>query len=175
MIISLIAAVARNRVIGKRGSLPWYLPADLKHFQEVTKGKSIIMGRKTYESIGKPLPDRRNIVLTRDRFYKQGGCIVVHSLADALEAAGRSDEVMVIGGEEIYHEFLPFADRMYLTLIDAGFLGDAFFPEFDKSEWEEKSRQDFQPDEENPLPYSFVVLERREQGDEPDETRRNPS
>jgi len=114
MIISLIAAMDKNKVIGNKGKLPWNLPADMRYFRDKTKGKPVIMGRKTHESIGRPLPDRTNIIVTRDRNYKAKGCVVVHSADEALKAAGNIEEVMVIGGSQIYKEFLPKANRMYL-------------------------------------------------------------
>ena len=127
MIISLIAAIGKNRVIGKSNALPWKLPADMKHFQAMTKGKPVIMGRKTFESIGRPLPDRINIIITRDENYKAEGCIVAHSMEEALKAAENHKEAMIIGGSQIYKEFLPKANKMYLTSIDADFEGDAYF------------------------------------------------
>ena len=161
MQVSLIVAIGKNRVIGASNALLWHLPADMKHFRQLTMGKPIIMGRKTFESIGKPLSGRTNIVITHESNYQAQGCIVVHSLKEALEAAQGSEEVMVIGGESVYKEFLPMADKMYLTLIHADFEGDTYFPEYNQAEWNEKERQDFKPDKENPYPYSFVVLERR--------------
>ena len=132
MIISFVAAMGRNKAIGKDNSLPWKLPADMKHFKDLTKGKPVIMGRKTYESIGKPLPNRKNIILTRDKNYKSKQCIVVHSVEEALSAAGSSEEAMVIGGSQVYHKFLPRTNKMYLTIIGADFEGDAYFPDYDK-------------------------------------------
>src|SRR3989338_8105608 len=142
MIISLIAAMDKNRVIGKDNSLPWKLPEDMKRFRGITKGKPVIMGRKTFESIGRPLPDRKNIIITRDRNYKAEGCIVVNSKEEALNAAKGSEEVMIIGGEQIFEEFLPIANKMYLTFIDKEFEGDAYFPEYDNAEWKEISREE---------------------------------
>lgn len=162
MTISLIAVVARNRVIGKEGTLPWRLPADQKHFRDLTLGKPVIMGRKTFESIGKPLLYRKNIVLTHDLNYRAKGCIIVHSPQAALSAAKGANEVMVIGGAEVYREFLPMTERIYLTELHADFEGDTYFPEFDHNEWQEKERQDFQPDEKNSYLYSFVVLDRKQ-------------
>ncbi len=156
--ISLIAALGKNRVIGNENKLIWNIPSDMKRFREITSGKSIIMGRKTFESIGKPLPRRKNTIITRDKNYKAEGCIVAHSLNEALEAAG-DGEIMVIGGAQIYAEFLPKAHRMYLTIIDKEFEGDAYFPEYSKDEWNEISREDH---EENGLNYSFIDFERIE-------------
>ena len=159
MIISLIAAVAKNGVIGKNNALPWHLPADMKHFRDLTRGKPVIMGSKTFESIGKPLPNRLNIVLSSDPQYKVEGVTVVGSIDDALNAAGDVPEIMVIGGGSIYKQFLPRANRIYLTLIHADFEGDAFFPEYDKNEWKEVVREENPADQENVYPYSFVILE----------------
>lgn len=141
MLISLIAAMDRNGVIGKDNSLPWQLPEDMKRFKELTLGKLVIMGRKTFESIGKPLPNRTNIVITKNKNYKAKGCIVVHSSDQALNAAKGNKEVMIIGGEQIFREFLPIANRMYLTFIDKDFEGDAYFPEYDEREWKEIRRE----------------------------------
>jgi len=160
MIISLIAAMDKNRVIGKNNSLPWNLPADMKYFRDKTKGKPVIMGRKTHESIGKPLPKRTNIIITRDQNYKTEGCIIVHSTDEALKAVGNPEEIMVIGGSQIYKEFLPKANRMYLTFIDAEFEGDTYFPEYNIEEWKETSYEEHERDAENPYDYRFVVLER---------------
>ena len=156
MIISLIAAMGKNRVIGKDNSLPWKLPADLKRFRQITLGKPVVMGRKTFESLGKPLPNRKNIVITRDKNYKAEGCIVVHSVENALKAAEGNEEVMVIGGEQIFREVLPIANRMYLTFIDKDFEGDAYFPEYNQKEWKETHREEHK-DEYN---YAFVDFER---------------
>ena len=162
MIISLIAAMGSNNVIGHDNSIPWKLPNDMKRFKELTTGKPVIMGRKTFESIGRPLPNRINIIITRDKNYKAIGCIVVHSAADALKAAKGSQEAMVIGGAEIYRQFLPIANRMYLTFIDKNFEGDAYFPEFNKHEWKETSRESHA--DENGLRYSFVNFDRIKSG-----------
>lgn len=157
MIVSLIAAMGRNRVIGKDNSLPWKLPEDMKRFKEITSGKPVIMGRKTFESIGKPLPNRLNIIITRDKNYKAEGCVVVHSLGQALKSAEGNEEAMVIGGEQIFREFLPKAGRMYLTLIDCDFEGDAHFPEYNENEWKEAKREGHKGD----YKFVFVDLERR--------------
>ncbi|KAA3629588.1 MAG: type 3 dihydrofolate reductase [Proteobacteria bacterium] len=158
--LSLIAAMSRGRVIGHDNQLPWHLPADLQHFKTITMGKPILMGRLTYESIGKPLPGRRNIVITRDAGYTAPGCEVVHSIESALAAVADVEEAMVIGGASFYAQLLPQADRLYLTFIDAEFQGDAWFPQWSASEWREVERDDHAPDERNPCPYAFVVLER---------------
>lgn len=169
MIISLIAAMGNNRVIGINNTLPWRLPADLKHFKKITMGKPILMGRKTYESIGKPLPGRTNIIVTNDRDYQAPGCVVTHTVDEALAAAqGRAgttatngEEIMVIGGASFYEQLLPRAQRLYLTLIHEDFAGDAWFPAFNHAEWSEVEHTDCEPDEANPYHYSFVVLERK--------------
>ncbi len=161
MIISLIAAMDRRRVIGRGNALPWTMPADLKHFRELTRGKPVIMGRKTFESIGRPLPDRINIVITRDPAYRADGCIVAHSPAAAVAAAGDTPEIMVIGGEHIFREFLPLAQKMYLTLIDADIGGDTFFPEWNPDQWRETSREEHPADKNNPYPYIFIMLEKK--------------
>ena len=143
-------------VIGNENKLVWNIPADMKRFRQITSRKSVVMGRKTFESIGKPLPNRINIIITRDKNYKAEGCIVVHSLDESLKAAGPG-EVMVIGGAQIYNEFLPIAHKMYLTFIEKDFEGDAYFPEYSKNEWKEISREER---EENGLRFSFVDLEK---------------
>lgn len=160
MKISVIVAMADNGVIGNQNRLPWHLPADLKHFKATTMGKPIIMGRKTWESIGRPLPGRINIVVTRDPDYVADGCVVVDGIDAALAAAADHDEVMVIGGAEFYRQALPRASTLYLTLVHDSFEGDTFFPELDGREWRERGREDFEPDANNPHAYSFVQLER---------------
>jgi dihydrofolate reductase len=161
MIISLVVAMDRNRLIGRNQQLPWRLPADLRHFKEITMGKPILMGRKTWESIGRPLPGRTNVVVTRSTDFQAPGCIVFHSIEEALAAVGNYKEVMVIGGAHIYQQLLPRAERIYLTLVDHAFAGDTWFPELDERDWKETSRQDHDPDQKNPYRYSFVQLQRR--------------
>ncbi len=161
MTIALIAAMGRNRVIGLAGSLPWRLPADLRHFRSLTIGKPVLMGRKTFESIGKPLPGRTNVIVTRRFGYHAEGCQVFTDLDMAFEAFRGSAELMVIGGASIYGQTLPRATRIYLTLIDTEFEGDAFFPEYDASNWILTARSDHAADEKNAYDYSFQVLERR--------------
>ena len=158
--IALIAAMAANRVIGRENRLPWRLPADLRHFKSMTMGKPVIMGRKTYESIGKPLPGRSNIVVTRDPDYRAQGCRVVHSLEQALDAGAGHDEVMVIGGAELYRQALERAQRMYLTLIKAEVSGDTLFPEIAPQQWRELERESHCADEKNQYDYDFVTLQR---------------
>jgi dihydrofolate reductase len=165
--LSIIVAASRNRVIGRNNALPWHLPEDLRYFKRVTMGKPIVMGRKTFESIGRPLPGRTNIVVTRQPGYSAEGLRVVASLEQALALAkdialvDGAEELMVIGGAEIYRAALPLARRIYLTEVDADVEGDAFLPPIDWSEWREISRQHFDADGGNPYPYSFVVYERR--------------
>ena len=163
MKLSMIVATAQNRVIGRDNALPWYLPNDLKYFKQTTLGKPVIMGRKTYESIGKPLPGRTNIVITRQTDYLPEGVKVVHSVAEARDLAESvclidgQEEAMIMGGAEIYTLALPDADRLYLTEVHADVDGDAYFPEYDKTEWQEISREDFSAEGPNPYNYSFVV------------------
>lgn len=162
MKISMIAAMGENRVIGdENNNMPWHLPADLQHFKRVTMGKPIIMGRKTFESIGRPLPGRQNIVITRDTGFQAEGCDVVNSPEAALATAGDVDEVMVTGGAQIYALFLAQADKLYLTFIEGEFEGVAFFPAWDDENWVEASSEQCEPDEKNPHRYRFVELVRR--------------
>ncbi len=158
--ISIIAALAENRVIGVNNTLPWRLPNDLKHFRRLTTGHAIIMGRRNHESIGKPLPERTNIVITRNHDYRAPGCLVAHSLDEALKMADDDAEVFVIGGAEIYRAALARADRLYLTRVHAEVQGDTFFPEFDRNEWRESACERHAADERHAYAYSFVVLER---------------
>lgn len=162
MRISMIVAMTRERVIGRRGGLPWRIPGDLKHFKSLTLGKPILMGRKTHESIGKPLPGRSNIVITRDRGYGKEGIEVVHGLDGALGLAeeGGADEAMIIGGAEIYRLALPVAERLYVTEVHAEVAGDTYFPDTPADAWREVSRQDHEADGTGTPAYSFVVLER---------------
>ena len=163
MKISIIVAMAENRVIGRDNGLPWHLPADLKHFKAITMGKPIIMGRKTWESIGRPLPGRTNIVVTRSPDYTAEGCVVVHSFEQALAAAAQHDEAMVIGGAEFYRQVLPQANTLYLTLVHETIEGDTYFPALDETQWQEVERTDFEADEQNPHAYSFIRLGRVEE------------
>ncbi len=160
MIISIIVAMDEKGVIGLEGDLPWRLSADLKHFRAITMSKPLIMGRKTHESIGRPLPGRKNIVLTRANDFDAEGCTIVHSLDDAFQAAGDVDEIIIMGGSRIYDQSLARANRLYLTEVHADVSGDVYFPEFDKGEWLELERQDYSADEKNDFDFSFVVLER---------------
>ncbi|MFM1897561.1 MAG: hypothetical protein RLZZ385_2635 [Pseudomonadota bacterium] len=166
MKLSLICALSENGVIGRNNALPWHLSEDLKYFKRTTMGKCIIMGRKTYESIGRPLPGRTNIIVTRKRDYEVENARVVDSLAEAIELAENiafidgSEEAFVIGGAELYKLALPVVDRMHLTLVHADVEGDAWFPEFDADDWEEVSRDDYPASETNPYPYSICVFDR---------------
>jgi len=160
-IISLIAAMAKNRAIGINNCMPWHLPADLRHFKALTVGKPIIMGRKTWESLPGLLPDRPHIVVTKDLNYQAEGCRVVHSIDEALAAAGDIPEVMIVGGAAFYAAMLPQADRLYLTLVETTVEGDAFFPDYNPTEWQEIAHEKHAADEKNPFSYSFLTLERR--------------
>lgn len=165
MSLSLIVAASQNNVIGRDNQLPWHLPEDLAYFKAVTMGKPLLMGRKTFESIGRPLPGRTNIVITRDPTWAYEGVEVAGNLKDALALANSStakkdsDEVMVIGGEQIYRLCFPYADRLYLTRVEAFVEGDAFFPDFDDSDWKQVSEK--VPKEVQNYPYRFLTLERR--------------
>jgi dihydrofolate reductase len=160
--VSLIAALSRNRVIGQKGGLPWRLPADSRHFRTTTMGKPVVMGRLTYESMDHPLDGRHNVVVTRNRDYSAAGCSVVHSLDEALELLAGEDEIMIGGGEALYAEALPLAERMYLTLVDADVEGDTHFPEFDGAEWRELEREEHPADERHAYAFSIVTLERKD-------------
>lgn len=159
MSISLIVAMDINRAIGVDGRLPWRLPADLRRFRSITMGKPIIMGRRTYESIGRSLDGRHNIVLTRNVAYQAQGCTIVHSIDQAIAEAG-DEEIMVIGGTMLFEQFLPKADRLYLTLIEEEFEGDTYFPEIDFAKWVETSRKSFSPKKQRPFTFHFVVMDR---------------
>ncbi len=161
--ISMISAMAENRVIGYKNTLPWHLPADFTWFKEKTKGKTVVMGLNTFKSIGeKPLPNRKHIILHHDANYVlPENCVLATSLSQALELGKDEEELMICGGASIYTQFLPHANRLYLTYIDHTFEGDTYFPEFNMAEWKEVSRENHQPDEKNKYNYSFVVLERK--------------
>ena len=160
-IVSIIVAMSENRVIGVDNELPWRLPADLKHFKATTMGKPVLMGRKTFESIGRALPGRRNIVVSRTPGYQAAGCETVSSVEAALQRLESAPEIMVIGGASLYERLLPRAHRIHLTLVHTTIDGDARFPELDLAHWRETSRIDHQADERNPMAYSFLVYERR--------------
>ncbi|NRP46865.1 MULTISPECIES: dihydrofolate reductase [unclassified Marinobacterium] len=169
MRLALIVAQGLNRVIGNDNKLPWYLPEDLRYFKEVTMGKPIIMGRKTFESIGKPLPGRLNIVITRDSNWSAEGVKIVASLEEAVEVGEAQamidgvEETVIIGGAQIYAQSLPLVDRLYLTQVEAEPEGDAHFPEIDYGQWQELGRQSFPAgDQPNRYPYAFIVYDRSE-------------
>ncbi len=154
--LSLIVAMDENRLIGNKNKLPWHLPADLAFFKRTTMGKPIVMGRKTYESIGKPLPGRRNIVITRDATFSAAGCEVANSIETAMLLTKDDDEVMLIGGASLYQQTIARAAQMYITRIHQSFEGDTWFPEIDLHEWKEVTRKDFDADHSNQYAYSFV-------------------
>lgn len=164
--IALIWAMARNRVIGQANALPWRLPADLAHFKSLTTGHPVLMGRKTFASLGRPLPNRTNIVITRERDYAASGCIIAHSLDEALAVAAPhvppdDRQIFVIGGADLYTQMLQRADRLYITLVDADVDGDAWFPAFDWQEWQEVERRRHPADEKNAYTCEFLKLERK--------------
>ena len=162
MKISMIAAMTEERVIGVKNSLPWKLPNDMKWFRQNTMGKPIVMGRKTFESFGaKALPGRTNIIITHDESYLASDSVVVHSIDEALKAAGDVDEVMIIGGASFYEQMLPKADRLYLTFVHAELDGDAWFPEINNSDWNKVEKINNKKDDKNRYAHSFVVLDRR--------------
>lgn len=160
-LISLIVAMAQNGVIGRDNALPWRLPEDLKRFKAFTLGKPILMGRKTFEAIGRPLPGRANLVLTRDRDWRSQGVIPVRSVEVALLQTRTCDELVAIGGAEIYRLLLPLARRIYLTHVHADISGDAYFPAFDPGQWEDVECRSVPADERHAYPLTFVTLERR--------------
>jgi dihydrofolate reductase len=158
---SLVVAMARNRVIGRDNALPWRLPAELAHFKRVTMGHPIIMGRRTYESIGKPLPGRMNIVVSRNRGVAAPGCVVVASLEDAYAAAGDAEEVSIIGGTSLFEAALPTADCIHLTEVEADVAGDTWFPEFDRGQWRETEVERHAADDRHAYPFRILRLDRR--------------
>jgi len=160
MTVSAIVAIGENNAIGKNNQLLWHLPADLRHFKNKTAGHTIIMGRKTFDSVGKPLPNRRNIIVTR-KDITIPGAEVVKSIEDALELCKGEDEVFIGGGAEIYKLAMDKTDKIYLTIVHKMFDADTFFPEIDFEKWVETEHEDHQPDEKNNLSYSFITLERR--------------
>ena len=162
MIISLIWAMDDHRLIGVENRLPWRLPADMRWFRRHTLGKPIIMGRKTFDSFGgRPLPERTNIVVTRDPGYQAEGAVVVYSIDEALQACGDAEEVMIIGGASFYQQMLPRADRLYVTQVHGQFEGDAWFPEFDWGQWQEVAREEHTIDEKNAYACSFLCFHRK--------------
>jgi len=159
--ISIIAAMARNRVIGIRNTLPWRLPEDLKHFKALTLGHHILMGRKTFESIGKPLPGRTTVIITRSPVYRAVGCLVVNSIDNALSAAQADSEIFFVGGADLYQQVLGIADRLYLTEIQAEFAGDAWFPPIDTAQWREIERTVRRAETDDGLRYDFAVYDKQ--------------
>jgi dihydrofolate reductase len=162
MKISLIVAVSENGTIGRNNGLPWRLPLDLRRFKQLTLGKPVIMGRKTWESIGRPLPGRKNIILTRDEALEAPGCVVVRSTGAALAEAGEAAEIMIIGGASLYEAFLPEAQTVYLTRVQGEVEGDVKFPLIDPAEWTETDKESFPSDEKHEFPFAFVRLDRIE-------------
>lgn len=162
LIVSLIWAMAKNRVIGSENRLPWKLPADMKWFRQHTLGKPVIMGRKTFESFGgKPLPDRQNIIVTHRHDYHPQNTTVCGSIEEAIHACGNEEEVMIIGGMSLYKQTLPNADKLYMTVVDTECEGDAWFPEFESSNWIETTHQVHEADEKNAYRCDFIILEKR--------------
>jgi dihydrofolate reductase len=160
MNLSIIVALSENNVVGANNQLPWHLSADLKRLKALTMGHHLIMGRKTYESIGRPLPGRKNVIITRNKNYKAEGCIVVTSLKEGLEVAKKDSEAFIFGGGEVFKEALPRVTKIYMTRIHQSFNGDTYFPHLDRREWHEVSREDHQPDEVNKYSYSFITYEK---------------
>ena len=158
--LSIIVAMAKNRVIGAAGRIPWHLPNELQLFKRVTMGHHIIMGRKTYESIGRLLPGRTTVIVTRQPDYRVPGAVVAHSLDAAVAACGADEEIFVIGGGELYREVLSRADRIYLTTVDAEPAGDTFMPEMNAADWRESSGESFGADDRHPHAYRFSVYDR---------------
>ncbi len=162
MKISLIWAMDENRLIGSNNRLPWKLPADMKWFRQHTLGKPIVMGRKTYESFGaRPLPERTNIVITRDNGYRSEGAVIVHSIDEAIKKAGDVDELMIIGGASFYEQMLPRAEGLYITHVHGQFDGDAWFPEFNLDDWREVESHAHAADDRNSHACTFVIYERK--------------
>lgn len=160
MHISAIVAMSENRVIGRNNQLPWHLPADLRHFKQITMGHPIVMGRKTYASIGRPLPGRRNIIISRNTNFQTQGCEVFNTIDDALLALKNAEDIFVIGGAQLFEEFLPRIETLYLTVVHADISGDVFFPEMDSSQWQEIVREDHLADGDNEYAYSFITLKK---------------
>ncbi len=160
MPISIIVAFDENRLIGRDNQLPWHLPADLKHFKEITMGHHMIMGRKTFESIGKALPGRTSIVITRQKDLQLEGCIMASSLEDAIQKCPANEDVFVIGGADVFNQAMRLCDKLHTTLIHHQFDGDTHFPELDPRVWQVTSRVDFHADEKNPWSYSYIDYKR---------------
>ncbi len=160
MKISVIAAMSQNHIIGRDGALPWHLPTDLARFKSITTGHTVIMGRKTFESVGQPLPNRRTIVITRNNDYQGAGVFIAHSLDEALDHAAREDEVFILGGEAVYRIALPRADRLYLTIIHATIEGDTYFPTLDFDDWKLVEDERHEADDRHAYAFSFRRYER---------------
>jgi dihydrofolate reductase len=161
--LSIIVAVSENNVVGRDNQLPWRLSADLKRLKSITMGHHLIMGRKTWESLGRPLPGRTNVVITRDKNYIAEGGVVVHSLDEALRISANDEEAFIFGGGEIFRQALSHVDKIYLTKVHTTVKGDAFFPELKSSEWLEVSSENFKADEKNEFDYSFITYKRKKQ------------
>ncbi len=163
MKISLIAAIGKNNELGKGNTLVWDMPEDLKYFRKTTSGHPVIMGRKTFESIGRPMPKRRNVIITRDESYLRHGVDIVHSLEKALNLFKNSnEEIFIIGGGDIYKQSMQLADKLYITRIDAEDKeAETFFPEINLNDWQETSREEYNRDEKNPYKYAFVIYQRK--------------
>ena len=159
--ISIIVAVAKNGVIGDKNSLLWHIREDMVYFRTVTSGHPVVMGRKTYDSIGRPLPKRTNVVITRDTNLTIEGCTVVHSLEQAVSLFSAEEEVFIIGGAQIYAQAMPIADRIYLTKVEKEYQGDTSFPEIDPNMWVESARADYPRGEEFEYPFSFITLDKK--------------
>lgn len=161
--VTIIAAIAKNNALGKNNDLIWHLPADLKRFKQVTTGHHILMGRNTFESIGKPLPNRTTIIITRNNNYFQNGCLIANSIEQAIELAKNDDKIFIIGGAQIYKEALKnkLVDKLDITLVHEEFEADVFFPEIDSNQWQETFRKDCKADEKNKYDYSFISYERK--------------
>ena len=161
MQLSIIVAMDKNRVIGKDGTLPWHISSDLKNFKKITMGKPILMGRKTHESIARPLPGRENIILTKNQNYFSEGCVVKNNLDEVFSYCEKVTELMVMGGATLYEQTLDKAEKLYVTEVRASIDGDTFFPEYDPDQWIEIAKDSFKADENNEYDYSFTVLERK--------------
>ncbi|MBT7391077.1 MAG: type 3 dihydrofolate reductase [Gammaproteobacteria bacterium] len=161
MSLSIVVAMDENRLIGKDNKLPWHLPADLAYFKKITTGKSIVMGRKTYDSIGRPLPNRRNIVISRNSKTLITGCEVLSSIDEMLSITKDEDEVMIIGGASLCEQLLPQVSRLYITKIEGKFDGDVYFPEYNEADWRQVSCESHLPDDLNEHAHHFLVLERQ--------------
>jgi dihydrofolate reductase len=159
--ISFVVAYDRNRAIGRDNKIPWRLPDDMKHVRELTIGKPLIMGRRTWESIGRPLPQRTSIVLTRDPGFKCDGCLIARTPDEAMALAGAAPEIIIFGGARVFEDFLPRADRIYLTEVDADVGGDTFFPSLDPGDWEVVEAVEHPADERHPYDFSFLTLDRK--------------